>query len=87
MKESRKVAFLYDFDLTLSPRNMQEFSFQDLKNRVSLAYILAQKKRVFLTPEKAALPIFITFHTGIKKIADLRVYCTWSANLIFYTPR
>ena len=47
---------------------MFQFAFQDLKNRGSLAYILAQKKRVFLTPEKAALPIFITFHTGIKKL-------------------
>ena len=30
MKELTKVVFMYDFDLTLSPRNMQEFSFQDL---------------------------------------------------------
>lgn len=30
MKKLVPVVFLYDFDLTLSPRNMQEYSFQDL---------------------------------------------------------
>ena len=47
---------------------MFQFSFQDLKNRVSLAYIPTQKSAFFDTPEKAAVFIFVTFHTGIKKL-------------------
>lgn len=47
---------------------MFQFSFQDLKKRVSLAYIPTQKSAFFDTPEKAALSILVTFHTGIKKL-------------------
>lgn len=52
---------------------MFQFSFQDLKNRVSLAYIPTQKSAFFDTPEKAALSILVTFHTGIKNCRPPRL--------------
>lgn len=47
---------------------MFQFSFQDLKNRVSLAYILAQKKRVFRYSGKSGTIHFSNFPYRHKKL-------------------
>ena len=64
---------------------MFQFSFQYLKKGVSLTYIPTQKKRVFLTPEKVALFIFVTFHTGIKNCRPPRLLHLVCKSYLLYT--
>lgn len=64
---------------------MFQFSFQYLKKGVSLTYIPTQKKRVFFTPEKVALFIFVTFHTGIKNCRPPRLLHLVCKSYLLYT--